>query len=607
MESRKWKLLGGLAGLALGAAVVWLLGLGTADRPSNEESPTIATLSREADTTAPRSGSLPRPEAPTPEPFRLEGLTPPPAAAALECNQVERMAVSAAGMVWGVTQCGVIRWDPATGEPAFLTAADGLPRDEILGIVAGEDGNVWLAGLDRLARWNGSWRVTRAPAEGWMPGAPMAVDETGSLWAFLDGNSLGRFDGERWELFETPDLGAHLNPWALSVDVAADGTIWVTSTAEDHRGLYAFDGVTWQHVPLPHDNPNLGGSLAVTGAGEVWVGSSGFWWGREPGGGVARFADGVWTTFGAHDGLPTEGAFLVAGPDETLWAVSGEGLAFFDGAEWVPHHDVKGFQPGGSTDADGTLWAPAGELEVAITGFDGIEVRRLAMTITEAASAGGPPIEADGDDPRLPLGTRTGLPDNDWFDFLAGLCSTDGCHRDGHLIAAENHDTGYGQWAAGVPFHIRHGFVNEADEPLGNDYDLVVYVTRRDGPYLASGDYPIGTTYRFTTDYVSRGTTIKCGPGYWEQTEPHTCEWFVHDFPDGLPPGRFDIWVEWYAPCSAWLGLELTTDCADPTEVLSLFSSSVNMPFHGVDFGEGGSPPFDPYTEAEPITRGPTG
>ena len=72
------------------------------------------------------------------------------------------------------------------------------------------------------------------------------------------------------------------------------------------------------------------------------------------------------------------------------------------------------------------------------------------------------------------------------------------------------------------------------------------------------------------------------------------------------PPGRFDIWVEWYAPCSAWLGLELTTDCADPTEVLSLFSSSVNMPFHGVDFGEGGSPPFDPYTEAEPITRGPT-
>jgi hypothetical protein len=39
------------------------------------------------------------------------------------------------------------------------------------------------------------------------------------------------------------------------------------------------------------------------------------------------------------------------------------------------------------------------------------------------------------------------------------------------------------------------------------------------------------------------------------------------------PPGRFDIWVEWCAPCAAWLELGLTDDCADP----------------------------------EPITRGPTG
>lgn len=197
--------------------------------------------------------------------------------------------------------------------------------------------------------------------------------------------------------------------------------------------------------------------------------------------------------------------------------------------------------------------------------------------------------------PRLPVGERTDLPNNARLDFLATLCWGD-CFRDAHVADPADDQLGFGTWVADVPFHVRHGFVNDEEVPLSDDFDVVVHVIRREGPELDAGLYEMGHTHRFSSDYVLRDATTKCGPGYWDQTEPQTCEWFVHDFPEGLPQGRYDIWAEWYAPCSAWLDLGVVDACADPSEVTSRFASSVNMPFdRGVAVDSLGS---------EPITRG---
>ena len=208
---------------------------------------------------------------------------------------------------------------------------------------------------------------------------------------------------------------------------------------------------------------------------------------------------------------------------------------------------------------------------------------------------------------RLPLGERSELPYNAWLDFLAGLCGQT-CFLDAHFIDPNDDQTGFGRWAAYLPFHIREGFLNEGEAPLGDAFDVVVYVTRRAGPPLADNAFVIDQTYRFASDYVMRGTASKCGPGFRDQTAAGTCEWFVHDFSAGLPPGRYDIWAKWYAPCAAWLELGLVTNCGDPNEAMSMFESSVNMPFIGEGFTEGEQLPFDPYLYPEPITRGaPTG
>jgi type II secretory pathway pseudopilin PulG len=143
-----------------------------------------------------------------------------------------------------------------------------------------------------------------------------------------------------------------------------------------------------------------------------------------------------------------------------------------------------------------------------------------------------------------------------------------------------------GVWHAYEPFHIRHGFVNDEEEPLGAafppDFDLLVYITRRQGPELAESAFIIGQTYRFTAEYLVRVTSDRCGPGWRTQTEPQPCDQFVHEFDQGLPPGAYDIWVEWWAPCSAW-----TTGavCPDEDPQYRLFAAEgIEQPFYHNDF-----------------------
>jgi hypothetical protein len=134
---------------------------------------------------------------------------------------------------------------------------------------------------------------------------------------------------------------------------------------------------------------------------------------------------------------------------------------------------------------------------------------------------------------------------------------------------------------------VRHGFINNGDEPLGEGFDVVSYVLPMDAPGEFGGE-GIGETFRYTSDYVVRGTSEQCGPTYGSQEGAATCEWFVHEFNDGLPEGRHALWAVWEAPCSAWVDYGFTDSCADPNEVMSLFSSGFDSPFG----------PFPPsYTE----------
>jgi hypothetical protein len=204
-----------------------------------------------------------------------------------------------------------------------------------------------------------------------------------------------------------------------------------------------------------------------------------------------------------------------------------------------------------------------------------------------SAATGGSPLPDvggvvagdDGSGP-LPLGTVSGIPDSVQLDFLFEFCwgPNGGCFRDGHFMDPSNPGVGSGPFTSGEPFHVRHGFINNGDEPLGDGFDVVIYVLPMDEPGEFGGE-SIGDAFRYTSDYVVRGTSEQCGPTYRSQEGPVTCEWFVHEFNDGLPEGRHALWAVWEAPCSAWVDYGFTDSCADPNEVMSLFSSGFDSPF----------------------------
>lgn len=183
----------------------------------------------------------------------------------------------------------------------------------------------------------------------------------------------------------------------------------------------------------------------------------------------------------------------------------------------------------------------------------------------------------DGAGP-LSLGVVSTLPDSVQLDFLFELCWTPNCFRDAHFMDPSGSGLGSGAFEPDTPFHIREGFPAIGAEPLGAGFDVVVYVTPLDLPGEFGGSAS-GATLRYTADYVVRGETDACGPDYERQLGTVTCEWFVHEFPDGLPKGRHAMWVVWEAPCRAWVEYGYVESCLDPDEGMSVFSSGFDAPF----------------------------
>ena len=207
--------------------------------------------------------------------------------------------------------------------------------------------------------------------------------------------------------------------------------------------------------------------------------------------------------------------------------------------------------------------------------------------LSNAPPPGPDVLPGDRDDPPTALAAA---PETARLDFLLLFCEFGTCFRDAQIVYPDGRRSG--GWRGYQPFHIRHGFVNGDEAPLPLDrpgnpgYDLRVFVTRLDGPTLVDGSFPIDQTFRFHVDYRVREISGQCGTEYalGERTDPEPCEMFVHDFPEGLPPGRYDFWVEWRAPCLVWLGDEDL--CSGITVPLDLVVSQVNTPFYSDEFTE---------------------
>ena len=270
------------------------------------------------------------------------------------------------------------------------------------------------------------------------------------------------------------------------------------------------------------------------------------------------------------------GLLFLAGVVALLWALTP--------SDELPGEDPPGPEPlteqatappsvttSSVTTAPPTVTWPVVALEPAL-------IPGLQTDASGVAATGGTPLPdfegaVAGDDgaERLPLGVVTTPAFEDRLDFLYEL----GQYRDAVFVNPDDPRLVSSAFEPDRPFIVRHGFVNEAAEPLGDDFDVVIYEFSMGG----SSETEPGVTHRYTSDYVLRGETDQCGPTYRTQMTPVTCEWFVHEFPEGLSEGRHALWAFWEAPCRAWVDLGFAYTCDDPDTVMALFASGVDSPW----------------------------
>lgn len=227
---------------------------------------------------------------------------------------------------------------------------------------------------------DGAWRKAVLPfgPDGLLgPSAGLAADPEGDVWAIVGKHGVFSQGPDGWQLeMEAPSV---TRDSVFHVD--RSGTLWQIGPA---LSVGHSDGGEWQHASLlglTSDWPGGGQPLNsihvgnVSDDGVVWVHVRQ----QEPTGPepfLARFADGLWTTFGLTDGVPAavgddlNGSLEVAA-DGSVWLNPGdlnedacEGLTDFDGETWTAYladHCIIDIDIG----PDGRVWTlattPSGE------------------------------------------------------------------------------------------------------------------------------------------------------------------------------------------------------------------------------------------------------
>lgn len=191
------------------------------------------------------------------------------------------------------------------------------------------------------------WRLYADPDHA----TAVAPDPEGGVWSGTQAAGLVRWDadGDDYRRHLTQQLAGRVR----AVTVTSDGTVWATAPG---AGLLRYDGNEWTTYTrddgLPHDEV---GSLAAAD-GAVWAGTER---------GLARFADGEWTTF--DEELPhLRVASVAVAADGAVWAITGEsggpygGLVRFDDGDWTVWDRREHFSDGRvvavATGPDGGVW-----------------------------------------------------------------------------------------------------------------------------------------------------------------------------------------------------------------------------------------------------------
>ena len=211
--------------------------------------------------------------------------------------------------------------DPERSSGDFARRAwqtdSGLPQNTVHAVAQTQDGYVWVATEEGLARFDGFGfqifdRLNTPALKSNDIRALLVADKPGDLWV-CTAAGVARLSGGEWRTFTTADGLA-------SDDVAAayedrGGAVWFATSA----GLSRYVGDKFTNFTAK-DGLEGGGVLALAedSEGNLWVGT---------GEGLSRFREGAFTTETTGEGSARAVGTIARGDDGRLWFGTPNGLS----------------------------------------------------------------------------------------------------------------------------------------------------------------------------------------------------------------------------------------------------------------------------------------
>jgi signal transduction histidine kinase/ligand-binding sensor domain-containing protein len=261
-----------------------------------------------------------------------EAATSLTVAGGLADNSVFALAEDSGGALWVGTYRGLSRL--VDGKLQALEAAKKLAGRYVRALCSDRKGSLWVGTVG-----DGLWRLgnfeTRAykEADGLSDNAITALllDRSGTLWVGTQGGGLNRLSNAKINTLED-EKGAESGNGIWTVFEDRDGSLWTGSSGS---GLTHYrDGVfttVGKREGLPSDTVL---PVFQDHKGAIWIGSDK---------GLTRWQDGTFKEYGAQDGLPEGVVFSITEDSSgSLWVATRHGLARMLGERFRTYSEKDG-------------------------------------------------------------------------------------------------------------------------------------------------------------------------------------------------------------------------------------------------------------------------
>lgn len=286
----------------------------------------------------------------------------------LNGNNISDIAVSD-GVVWSVTDGGLVRWNIADKTPVLYTRDDGLMSNQLSMVEADGLGIPWFTYenspyKESISRFTGDTITTYNAENSGLPEARIRsafFDNRGDWWVGAVWGGVSHFDGEIWETFVPENV---FDSAARNIVEDSNGVVWIAT----NNGVWTLNDGEWNNYTVEDGLAgNSVNDIAIDDRNVIWIATSN---------GASAFDGEEWVTYGKSDGLINNNInTMIIDRNGVKWFGTDYGVTRFDGVTWETFTDQIDLIDNQVTDiaedSFGNLWFSHRDAGGGVTVYNG--------------------------------------------------------------------------------------------------------------------------------------------------------------------------------------------------------------------------------------------